>query len=440
MKVKRVYAADTRSGMQKIKKEFGLDAVILANKKVIGGVEIIVALDFDEAQIEKTQSSSWQKTAKPVSVERKDDTTKIVHIKQHQEKKQKQREAVIVKRLQENFTLINKQKILIAKQQRMLKKASSKQHPRPALKNVRAELKQLKNIMLRQFEYIGWNKWMQQAPEQVELLRRLTQIGLSAKFSRQIVDKIDVSLSGDLAWRTALGLWAKELAVTHDDILSKGGIISLVGPTGVGKTTTAAKLAALYAARHGAHTVSLISCDHFRVGAYDQLMAYSRMLGITVLAASNHVELNDILNGLKSKKLILIDTAGMSVSDKPIENRLLTLHHSLKSIHHYLVISANMQETSLQDTVQAYKAVRLTGCILTKIDEASNLGDALTVAALNKLPFAYLTNGQSVPNDIQPAHIHRLISKAVALAMIKRDKPDDQQMALQYSSMVANIG
>lgn len=439
MKVKRIYAADTRSGMQKIKKEFGLEAMILANKKTAEGVEIIVALDFDEMFIEKLSITEHKKSVVPAVIEKQLEAKKIVHLKQHQEKKQTRREAVIVKRLKENFTLISKQKMLIKKQQLMLKKAFGNQHHRPVLKNVREELKQLKNIILRQFEYIGWNKWMQQAPEQLELLRRLTQIGLSTKFSRQIVDKIDASLSGDLAWRTALGLWARELSVTHDDILTQGGIVTLVGPTGVGKTTSAAKLAALYAARHGAHTVSLISCDNYRVGAYDQLMAYSRMLGITVLVASNQAELRDMLRGLKNKKLILIDTAGMSKCDKNFESRLFTLDSSLKSVRHYLVISANTQETCLQDTVQTYKRVPLTGCILTKLDEASSLGDALTVAALNKLPFAYLTNGQSVPNDIQAAHIHRLISKAVALAMIRNDKPDDQQMALQYSGMVANI-
>jgi flagellar biosynthesis protein FlhF len=198
-------------------------------------------------------------------------------------------------------------------------------------------------------------------------------------------------------------------------------VYSLVGPTGVGKTTTIAKLAARYAQIHGADKVGLITTDSFRIGALEQLATYAKILGCPLKQAKNTEELSDAIYQLRNKKLILIDTAGMSQRDLKLTqklNHLLT--KSRVNIKNYLVLSATSQMSVLQESVQHFKTIPLSGCIFTKIDESLSLGELMSVAIHNRLPIGYLTNGQRVPEDIRVANSEKIVHKANQLFELKQ--------------------
>ncbi len=305
----------------------------------------------------------------------------------------------------------------------------------PMMQTVKSEIDQLRDLMQSQMDYLGWGKWAESCPRQAKLLRQLTAIGLGSDFCRDVIANVRPNLDNDKAWRQALGIWARKTPTKDDDIIKRGGIVSLLGPTGVGKTTTAAKLAARFAARHGKNSVVLISSDNDRLGAHEQLMSLGRSLGISVMPAANNEELRDILLSVQHKKLVIIDTAGMGPNDKRFFNQVKLMNSRRLRIRNYLVMSANTQMSSLDDTVKAYSSIRLSGCIITKIDETASLGSVLTIISKYQLPVTYTTNGQNI-EDIERAKVHRLISKAVAFARRHDNQPDETSMAMRYGSIM----
>jgi flagellar biosynthesis protein FlhF len=213
------------------------------------------------------------------------------------------------------------------------------------------------------------------------------------------------------AWQQIEKLLTQQLQVGDDEIMRHGGAVALLGPTGVGKTTTIAKLAARFAMKHGAEQVALITTDHYRIGAQDQLQTYGRIMGCQVRAVSNVEELGAALYQLRNRRLVLIDTAGMGQRDVRLNEQLDTLiQNSRVKIRHYLVLPATAQRRVLQEAYEHFHRIPLSGCILTKLDESLNLGDVLNVCIQNALPISYVTNGQRVPEDIQLPKVAELVS------------------------------
>jgi len=253
-------------------------------------------------------------------------------------------------------------------------------------------------------------------PTRSMLMNRLMDMGLSERVADQIACFIPEGGSDDEAWEQTLHLLEGQLNTTSDDILTRGGAVALVGPTGVGKTTTIAKLAARYAQRHGADKVALITTDTFRIGASEQLQTYGRIIGCPVKVAKNAQELADALLALRQKSLILIDTAGMGQRDKRLNEQLSQLiQNSRLRIRPYLVLSATSQSQVLMDAVKQFKALPLSGCIFTKLDECLSLGESISVAIEHGLPVGYLTNGQQVPEDIRVADANFMVAEAERL-------------------------
>ena len=253
-------------------------------------------------------------------------------------------------------------------------------------------------------------------PTRAMLMNRLMSMGLSERVADQIACFIPEGGSDDEAWEQTLHLLEGQLNTTSDDILTRGGAVALVGPTGVGKTTTIAKLAARYAQRHGADKVALITTDTFRIGASEQLQTYGRIIGCPVKVAKNAQELADALLSLRQKSLILIDTAGMGQRDKRLSEQLSQLiQNSRLRIRPYLVLSATSQNQVLMDAVKQFKTLPLSGCIFTKLDECLSLGESISVAIEHGLPVGYLTNGQQVPEDIRVADANFMVAEAERL-------------------------
>jgi len=401
--------------MLKMKKELGDDAVILANRKTDDGIELIVGVDYNSDVIAALSARSARssntvlKQALPEFFNPADTYT-------YASKAAESVQAVPVKQ-----------------------KAEVVELPDPLIQDVRRELHSMGAMIQNQLDYLGWSRWCQDSPNKVNVLRQLTSIGLGSHFSKEIVASVNGEMDPDKAWRRALGVWAHRLRVTDDAIMKCGGIVALIGPTGVGKTTTVAKLAAHFAEKHGKHSVLMVANDNQRIGAQEQLLGLGRILGISVVSASDDRELREIITGVRNKKLVLIDTAGWHPTHAYSGPKRTLLFDKRVPIQRYLVLSCNAQIGALDHIVRTYKDLEIDGCILTKLDEAASLGGVLTVVASHNLPLSYITHGHRVPEDIQSAKVSLLLSKAVALSKGQHCEPDEDIMAIRYGGGATRI-
>ena len=304
----------------------------------------------------------------------------------------------------------------------------------PVLVDMRRELKELRGLLEHQLSGLAWAETTRRTPVQAQLLRALTEMGLTMSLARELSSTVSGLEEFDTAWRHTMGLLAERLTVEEDNILEQGGIIALVGATGVGKTTTVAKLAAHYALRHGRDRVALITTDGYRIGSQEQLRTFARILGVPMRAANDAAELSEILAGLTDCGLVLIDTAGLSQRDLRIEEQFATLRGVGREIRSYLVLSATTQRAGLEEVIRVFGEMGVAGCILTKLDEAASLGEVLSAVVHHKLPIAYLGIGQRVPEDLIPARAHSLVSRAVALLQNHVPDIEEESLAMAFGS------
>ena len=258
----------------------------------------------------------------------------------------------------------------------------------------------------------------------------LLGMGLDSALAREICSQLPQETGEDRARFLPMGLLAKRLPTLKTDELLEGGVIALIGPTGVGKTTTLAKLAARYIQKHGAHGVALVCTDHYRIGAQDQLATYGKLLGVPVHNASDARTLGQVLAHLKGSRLVLVDTAGISQRDRKLAEQFITLSSQTRTLRSYLVLAANSQAETLDEAVQKFSGLQPRGLILTKIDEAARIGGALSVAMRHKLPIAYTCDGQRVPEDLQFARAERLVIRAMQLGRSASPAAVDDEGAL----------
>ncbi|NVK25991.1 MAG: flagellar biosynthesis protein FlhF [Gammaproteobacteria bacterium] len=287
--------------------------------------------------------------------------------------------------------------------------------------SLKSEMHSIKELLEHQVSELMWQDMERKSPTKAMLINKLKDMGLSEHVSEHLTHFLGDDVTPRDAWTNMLELLKQQLDTTSNEVITRGGIYSLVGPTGVGKTTTIAKLAARYAQIHGADTVGLISTDTFRIGALEQLATYAKILGCPLKQAKNTEELSEAIYQLRNKKLVLIDTAGMSQRDLKLTERLNNLlTKSRVRIKNYLVLSATSQMSVLQESVQHFKTIPLSGCVFTKIDESLSLGELMSVAIHNRLPIGYLTNGQRVPEDIRVANSEKIVQKANQLFELKQ--------------------
>ncbi|MBC8872062.1 MAG: flagellar biosynthesis protein FlhF [Planctomycetes bacterium] len=184
-------------------------------------------------------------------------------------------------------------------------------------------------------------------------------------------------------------------------------VVALVGPTGVGKTTTIAKLAANYRLREK-RRVGLITVDTYRIAAVDQLRTYADIIDLPMEVVSTPREMREAVDRLSGLDLVLMDTAGRSPRDEVKIQELKSMLAEAQADEIYLVLSSVASAASLEKTAERFSQVGVTSLLLTKLDEATGLGNLLPLVRSCGLPLSYLTNGQNVPDDIEPADNRKL--------------------------------
>lgn len=280
------------------------------------------------------------------------------------------------------------------------------------------ELRLLRSLMEEQVAALAWNDLRRREPARSAALRKMLSAGFSVGLARKLMDRMPAGADENrgMRWtKAALQAMLNVIPEEHN-IIAQGGLFALVGPTGVGKTTTVAKLAAQATLRFGAEHVALITTDTYRIGAVDQLRVYAKILGVPVVAIRDENEMRTAIADLKSRRIVLIDTIGMGQRDRRLVDQVALLCGNGKPVRRLLLLSAVSQPNVLAEVVEAYKGPALSGCILTKLDESLTLGGALDVLIRHKLPLYYVTNGQRVPEDLHLASPLYLVERAIRLA------------------------
>lgn len=410
MKMKRYFAADSRQALRELREEQGPDAVILTNRKVPGGVEIIAALDYEDALSNASLGNPGTITGSAAYPATGNNS-------QHNAAHSRHNNSAASISEYDNLANIEKD---------------------AALGKIQNELKGLRNIMEAPLMQFAWGEIGRVQPLHANLLKQLMMLGLSSRLSEKLVQIVAKEGLNQKSWLLALKLLANVMPVVDDELMTHGGVAALVGPTGVGKTTTVAKLAARFALRHGRRNVSLVTMDSYRIGAHEQLRAYGRILGVPVQIAADCEELKTILDHSSAHKLTLIDTAGISQRDRRLSEQLATLDIGSNRIKNYLVLSATGQMNLQDDVVRSFGKVNLHGCILTKLDEAASLGEILSVLIEHKLPVSYISDGQKVPDDLHMARGKSLVKEAVKLMQKSRRTPSEEELAFTFGRKVSN--
>ena len=506
MKIRRYVAKDMRSALAQIKDELGVDAVIMSNKKIAEGVELMAAVDYNQnvkpaqsAQNNDNQKDSSLNSQPAHRVDVSEDTVAISNrpqaVAEQETAPADSLAALLSRQVQQNgydkapatrafnsqiensttranhkpdshtpasssanvspdieqqfknFTERLEQSnpmesANIAEQQSAPRHnevntpsfndavaqsvATSETITAPAERqisnvefdNMQKEMSSIRQLLEHQMSGLMWQDMAQKDPMRAVLVNKLMAMGLNEQVADQIAGYIPPNSHEEDAWEQAKHVIAQQLNTTNNDIIQRGGVVSLVGPTGVGKTTTIAKLAARFAQIHGADQVVLISTDSYRIAGFEQLSTYGRIIGCQVKLANDGNELDLLLQQFAQKKLILIDTAGMGQRDLRLAEHLTTLIDNARvRIRNYLVLSANTQQRVMQENVERFKRIPLAGCIYTKLDESLSIGEIISTSLQNGLAIGYLTDGQRVPEDIKVANAEKLVTLADRMAI-----------------------
>lgn len=300
-----------------------------------------------------------------------------------------------------------------------------------------SELRSVRDLIEQRFSALAFIDKLQREPRQAQLAQRL----LDGGFSPSLVKRVVASLPSDADpgdWAAAV--FERNLRTCPKEMIleERGGIFALIGATGVGKTTSAAKLAAAFAARHGPAALGLITLDAYRIAAHEQLRQYGRIIGVPVHTAHDRASLEDLLDLLSGKKMILIDTAGTAQRDTRTRELLDLL--ALPSVQKVLVMNAASQGETFEDVLSGYDASSCVGVVLSKIDEAVKLGPALDALLRHRLTVLGVANGQRVPEDWHQLTARALVQRALRSSPSSAWRMDPNDIPLVFSGLDVGSG
>lgn len=405
MKLKRFFGLTSRAVLEQVRNELGPDALIIANRPTAEGVEVdALAGDAMAAMIAANDSAPSAATVTPAAAPARHPAQPFA--------------ATVA---------------TAATQAVAPPVASAPVEARDApWSQMRDDVAGLRALLETQLSQLAWTDTLRRNPLRSQLMRELLAAGYSPALSRELTRTVDAGASAPAAFDAVSRTLVSRLSATSnfDDIVTRGGIYALVGPTGVGKTTTTAKLAARCAVRYGASKLALLTTDSYRVGAQDQLRIYAKILGVSVHTASDHQDLRQALDSLRGKHLVLIDTVGMGQRDVKLGEQSLLL--AQPEVQRLLLLNAAAQAQMLEEVVHVYRRqpehgepVKEAGCVITKLDEAVQIAPVVDVVIRHQLQLAYVSAGQRVPEDLHAPNsaylVHRSLRARAAGAFALED-------------------
>lgn len=437
--------------MERVRAALGSEAIILKNRAVPGGIEILATID-DPAMADKLDLDA--RTASEVENARRQDKASV-EAKVLTTSRSELSLAKAIKRTPEMSTVSFQQylrdrvspkaELAVALPQDDAQRAEELCFPQPEPVAERAavtppapsreaelmgELRSMQGMLASHLSSMAWLDGVRRNPVQTKVLRHLMACGFSGGLARRLADR----LPGNVTDRQARSWLADRLQkviqvdASGQSVIDRGGIYALSGPTGVGKTTTIAKLAAQFAMRHGTDAIGLVSVDAYRIGAQDQIRAFGRLLGVPVMVAHDAVSLAEFLHVYMRKKLVLIDTVGFGQGDSRVVDQLRSLQHT--HIQRLLVLNAGAQSEVMEEVINAFKGEGLRGAIISKLDEAVKTGAVLDAVIRHRLLVIGVSDGQRVPEDWQLTDRSLLVSRALSAPAPGAVELDDNEMSL----------
>ncbi|KZM40024.1 flagellar biosynthesis protein FlhF [Marinomonas sp. SBI22] len=414
MQIRRFRAADMRQAIRKVRDAVGPDAVILSNQRLASGeIEIVAALDYD-GSMPSNYSSQPKPEPPPVTAKTAPQQSYQERIEQAKQPEisQVNHQADLAQKM--SSVPANKYVSMVDEDPVIEESLSIKQQEESAqLKEMEAELQKVKEL-LEQQRKLGDTKKNDLDPAQAKVKERLTSLGLSSSIVSGILDDVEL-LGREDDWNRVLSHLAEHIPVKKQGS-EMHGCYAFMGPTGVGKTTTIGKIAAQHVLKHGSDSVVLVTTDTYRIAAHEQLRTFGRILNVPVVVVNEYSDLNEVLDKYSNFSLVLVDTAGMNPRDRNLERQLLMMKRAHSDLKKLLVLPCTSQRQVLKTVVDVYAQVQLDGCVLSKLDESASLGEAVSVVIEERLPVVYIADGQRIPDDIQPARAHNIISRAVYTA------------------------
>jgi flagellar biosynthesis protein FlhF len=446
MNIKRYFAPTAREALRRVKEELGGDAIVLSNRSVEDGVEITAVT---ASELPAFQEAAWERhpgrasaadrgavaaSAPAPAVQVDEDFTVSLSggarpqaaatekktVREWQPAAKAQTRKGKSRSAQDGAGASPAEAGLKADQHAGHVDGGPGLSPAAAGADGRLlrELAGIKGLIEQQLAGFAWSGLAQEAPAKTLLLTDLLDAGFSAQLARRLVAGLPADASREAGRDWLKNVLGRNLhtAGTDETIIDAGGVYALVGPTGVGKTTTTAKLAARCVVRHGADSVALVTTDGYRIGAHEQLRIYGRILGAQVHAVRDGADLRRTLADLSAKHMVLIDTIGMSQRDRLVAE-LAALLDGAGDVRRLLLLNATSRGDTLDDVVRAYGreagGSALAGAILTKVDEAVSLAPALDALIRNRLTLYYVANGQRVPEDLHLPNRAYLLHRAL---------------------------
>ncbi|AOY87219.1 flagellar biosynthesis protein FlhF [Marinobacter salinus] len=432
MKVKRFFAQSMAEALKQVSEQMGPDAVILSNRRVDGGVEIVTALDYDENMARQSlgdkaqDATNGSRLAEMQADQHRRLEDELGRSRDRIRDVREKRAKVGASYGGASFADLNEAASVGFSGAEvggpaMPESFSGATGYSDELAQMRAEISSLRDMVSGRTAEPA--KPVSNAVQQ-RLAERLLEFGLSSNLAGSLSRRHKGGRL-DEGWKQSLKMLATGVRTSRHEWLDEGGVYALVGPTGSGKTTTIGKLAARHVLRHGSDSLVLVTTDRYRVAAHEQLFVFGRILNVPVRVVDESHSLDDILDELSDRHLVLIDTAGLTSTDKGYQEQLAELARSHHNIRTHLVVSATSQPRIMKSVWHCYKMANLAGCVMTKIDEALTLGESLGFVMETGLPVAYYTDGQKIPEDLHHAEAIPLVRLAV-----ERLKKLQQQQAV----------
>lgn len=416
MNIRRFVANDMREALGAIRADLGADAVMLSSRKLPEGVEVIAAIDYDDSLFSASGASGAQAESGVDALDA------YAHAAAARTPAAREPAAPAAPALP------------IAPR---VQAATESAAEFAADTTMADELKDLRRLLETQLASLAWNDLNRQAPVRARLLRELSKLGVDSSLAAELADEVPADLGSQEAMRFLVRRFGERLPLVDWDMADTGGIFAVVGPTGVGKTTSIAKIAARFILRNSVDELGLVSTDTYRVGARQQLLNFARIMRAPMHVAENAHDLRRVLDGFANKKLVLIDTAGMSQRDVRLANQFTTLKVEGHHVRTLLALSAGADRGCLAEAVKVFKAASPEALIVTKLDETTAFGGILSLAIRSGLPVAYLSDGQRVPEDLHRAAPKRfwLLHNALKLSANAPSSPDENELADKYGHM-----
>jgi flagellar biosynthesis protein FlhF len=432
MSVKRFVGASARECLRRVKDEMGPDAVVISNKPLGNGVEV-VAMTPDSLDAISQQAAARPVAPAPAPAARKpgtpdDDYTVTLS--------SALRKAPVVRpwtpyagapaaeaprpvlrplppRAAEEADVLSPPQVAASLRAAADAAAPSAGEATAEVTQLRDEMRVIKSLLERQLAGFAWGEMARDTPTRALLLGEMIEAGFSGQLARKLVQDMPEDMAPDdgRKWLKAAVNRRLRTLPTEADFIDRGGVYAIVGPTGVGKTTTTAKLAARCVVRYGADRLALLTTDGYRIGAQEQLRIYGRILGVPVFVVRDGEDLRRTLADLRDKHMVLIDTVGMSQRDRMVAEQAAMLMRS-GEVNRLLLLNAGCRGDTLDDVVRAYAGEDLAGCIMTKVDEATALAPALDCIVRHGLTLSYVANGQRVPEDLHLPNRNYLLHRA----------------------------